>query len=65
VGVFALALTHWSCDLGWCHFLSSVSFKGGQFFGRRFQQGVFALSGVFLLFVGGKYVVEAATAFLV
>lgn len=65
LGVFALALTHWSCDLGWCYFLSSVSFRGGQFFGKRFQQGVFALSGAFLLFFGGKYVLEAVSAFFV
>ena len=65
VGVFALALTHWSCDLGWCYLLSAVSYKGGQFFGKWFQQGVFALCGVFLLFFGGKYVMEAVTAVLV
>jgi threonine/homoserine/homoserine lactone efflux protein len=58
-GVLALALTHWSCDLGWCYFLSALSFKGGQFFGKRFQQVVFVLCGVFLLFFGGRYVVGA------
>jgi threonine/homoserine/homoserine lactone efflux protein len=58
-GVLALALTHWSCDLGWCCFLSALSFRGGQFFGRRFQQVVFVLCGVFLVFFGGRYVVGA------
>lgn len=63
-GVLALALTHWSCDLGWCYFLSALSFKGGAFFGKRFQQAVFVLCGVFLLFFGGRYVVGAVRMLL-
>jgi threonine/homoserine/homoserine lactone efflux protein len=63
-GVVALALTHWSCDLGWCYFLSVLSFKGGQFFGKRFQQVIYVVCGVFLLFFGGRYVIGAVGTLL-
>jgi len=53
------------CDLLWDWFLSAVSFKGGQFFGNRFQQAVFALSGVMLLFFGGRLVFEAINGIFV
>ena len=55
-GFLAFAAGHWFCDLAWDSFLSVLSFKGGQFFGKRFQQAVFVLSGLMLLFFGGKLV---------
>jgi threonine/homoserine/homoserine lactone efflux protein len=54
LGLAAFGLGHWLCDLGWGTFLSALSFRGGQFFGKRFQQVVFAISGGFLLFYSGK-----------
>lgn len=54
LGFAAFALAHWTCDLVWDTFLSTLSFQGKQFFGRRFQQVVFALSGGFLIFYSGK-----------
>lgn len=59
MGFVSLAVVHWLCDLGWLYFLSVLSFRGGQFFGRRFQQVVFALCGGFLLFFGGKFIADA------
>jgi len=56
---FLFAFLHWVCDFSWCYFLSALSFKGGRFFGRRFQKIVFAVSGVTLLFFSGKFVVDA------
>jgi threonine/homoserine/homoserine lactone efflux protein len=50
IGFAAFAVGHWLCDLGWDTFLSTLSFRGGQFFGKRFQQVIFAISGGFLLF---------------
>jgi len=58
-GLLAFALSHWLCDLAGCYFLSALSFKGGRFFGKRFQEIVFAVSGVFLVFFGGKYIADA------
>ncbi|MBN1933405.1 MAG: LysE family transporter [Anaerolineae bacterium] len=63
-GLLALAVTHWLCDFGWSYFLSALSFRGGAFFGRRFQQAIFLLCGVFLLFFGGKYVIEGVAGLL-
>ena len=59
VAFVVFALLHWVCDLLWCYFLSTVSFKGGRFFGKRFQKTVFAICGGMLLFFGGKFILDA------
>jgi threonine/homoserine/homoserine lactone efflux protein len=59
IGFVAFALCHWFCDLGWNTLLSLISYKGRQFFGHKFQQGVFILSGILLLFTGGRLVFDA------
>jgi threonine/homoserine/homoserine lactone efflux protein len=58
LGFVAFAVGHWLCDLGWDTFLSALSFRGGQFFGKRFQQVIFAVSGGFLLLYSGKLLWE-------
>lgn len=58
MGFLVFAVAHWLCDFLWAYFLSALSFKGGQFFGRRFQQVVFAVCGVFLLLFSGKLVID-------
>jgi threonine/homoserine/homoserine lactone efflux protein len=58
LGFVAFAMGHWLCDLLWDWILSAVSFKGGQFFGNRFQQAIFLFSGVLLLFFGGRLIVD-------
>ena len=60
LGFVAFGALHWLCDLAWSYFLSVLSFKGGEFFGRRFQQVVFAVCGVFLVFSSARLLVEAA-----
>ena len=62
LGFAAFAVGHWLCDLGWDTFLSTLSFRGGQFFGKKFQQVVFAISGAFLLFYSGKLLWEGVRA---
>jgi threonine/homoserine/homoserine lactone efflux protein len=61
-GVLAFASVHWSCDLGWLVLLSWLSYKGGRVFGQRFQQAVLLVCGVFLVLIGGRYVVQAGLA---
>ena len=58
MGFAAFAVGHWLCDLGWDTFLSNLSFRGGQFFGKRFQQVVFAISGGFLLYYSARLLWE-------
>lgn len=60
---FIFAFAHWSCDFLWCYFLSTVSFKGRQFLGLRFQKIVFTICGVVLLFFGVKFIRDAAQLF--
>jgi threonine/homoserine/homoserine lactone efflux protein len=59
-GFGAFALLHRLCDFLWCYFLSALSYRGGQFFGKRFQQIVFSICGMLLPFFSGKLVIDAA-----
>jgi len=58
MGFLAFAILHWLCDFFWNYFLSVLSYKGGEFFGKRFQKVVFLVCGVFLLFFGVKFIVD-------
>jgi len=60
VGFAIFAFAHWMCDFLWLYALSILSFKGGQLLGQRFQRAVFAMCGVFLLFFGGRFILDAA-----
>jgi hypothetical protein len=52
------------CDFLWGYFLSAISYAGGRFFGRRFQQVVFAVCGSALLVFGGWFLYNAAASLL-
>jgi len=58
-GLVIFAIVHWLCDLAWCYFLSALTFKGGQFFGRRFQRVAFAASGLLLLLMSVVFLADA------
>ncbi len=64
LGFAGFAVAHWTCDLVWDTFLSTLSYQGRQFFGHRFQQIVFALSGGFLIFYSGKLFLDGARLLL-
>ncbi|MEJ2307238.1 MAG: LysE family transporter [candidate division WOR-3 bacterium] len=57
------AVVHWLCDFLWLYFLSFISYRGGTFFGKKFQKIVFVICGVFLLFLGGKFIIDAFIGF--
>ncbi len=63
LGFVIFMILHWFCDFFWCYFLSALSFKGGQFFGKRLQQVLFAICGVFLLFFSAKFIFDAMKIF--
>jgi len=56
LGFLFFMLFHWLCDFFWCYFLSILSFRGGRYFGKKFQKIVSTICGVFLLFFGGKFI---------
>jgi threonine/homoserine/homoserine lactone efflux protein len=64
LGFVAFAVAHWLCDLIWYIFLAAVSFKGGQVFGHNFRRAVFAVTGLFLLFMSGKFIVDGVRMFV-
>jgi threonine/homoserine/homoserine lactone efflux protein len=63
-GFIILCAAHWLCDFLWSYFLSALSFAGGKFFGRRFQQAVFGACGLALLVFGGWFLYSAAVSLL-
>jgi threonine/homoserine/homoserine lactone efflux protein len=64
IGFFILAAAHWLCDFVWYYFLSALSFRGGKFFGRRLQRGVFVVCGLFLLYFSGYFAAKAVLELL-
>jgi threonine/homoserine/homoserine lactone efflux protein len=64
LGFALFAVLHWACDFVWLQLLSTLSFKGGRFFGRAFQKGVFAVCGVLLLFFAGKFLFDGISGIL-
>jgi threonine/homoserine/homoserine lactone efflux protein len=63
-GFLVFAVVHWLCDFVWYTFLSALSYKGGQFFGRVFQKVVFVLCGSALLFFAARFIGDAAGTLL-
>jgi len=59
VCVVLFMILHWMTDLSWCYFLSNITYGGRRFFGERFQKIMFAICGVFLLFMGVKFILDA------
>ena len=64
LGFALFAVLHWACDFVWLQLLSTLSFKGGRFFGRAFQKGVFAVCGVLLLLFAGKFLFDGISGIL-
>ena len=64
-GFILLVAVHWSCDLGWYYFLSVLSFSGSRFFGRRLQQVIFIICGLFLLYFAGYFASAAAFSLVI
>ncbi len=55
LGVGLFIVLHWTIDLGWCYFVSWAAFRGQRSFGERFQRGILAACGVFLVLMAGKF----------
>jgi len=64
VGILSFAALHLFCDLVWLYFLSVLSFKGGQFFGKIFQKVIFAGCGAFLVFLSVKFIIDGVKVFV-
>lgn len=62
-GFIIFALVHWLCDFFWLYFLSAATYRGTAFLGKKFQQILFGVCGIFLIFFGVKFVYEAFMLF--
>jgi threonine/homoserine/homoserine lactone efflux protein len=58
-GLIAFMVPHWVCDLAWSWFLSALSYKGGNFFGKSFQKIIAIASSVVMVFFGGRFIYDA------
>ncbi len=65
IGFLIFAVLHWLCDFIWYSFLSILSFKGGRFFGAKFQKIIFAVCGVSLLFFSIKFIYDAVKNYFI
>jgi len=62
-GFMIFAFVHWMCDLVWLYFLSVLSYKGGEFFGKKFQVIVFGVCGVVLIIFSVLFVKDGLSFF--
>ncbi|MBN1782972.1 LysE family transporter [bacterium] len=62
-GFILFAFVHWLCDFVWLYFLSALTHRGSAFFGKKFQQVLFGICGVFLVLFSGKFLWDAVTIF--
>ncbi len=58
-GFLAFAVAHWSCDLGWNGFVSATVYRTRRFWTDRVRRGVSTALGVFLLALGGWFLVTS------
>jgi len=58
-GFILFALVHWLCDFLWLYFLSAATHRGSHFFGKIFQQILFGVCGIFLVFFSIKFFYDA------
>jgi threonine/homoserine/homoserine lactone efflux protein len=65
IGFFIFAVLHWLCDFIWYTFLSNLSFKGGRFFGAKFQKIIFGICGASLLFFSAKFIYDAVKTYFI
>lgn len=59
IGIFSFALAHWSCDLGWCEFLSVGTFKSRRWWTQKVQRIVFSCCAFVLIGFGVWFCLSA------
>ena len=59
IGIFFFALAHWSCDLGWCEFLSVGTFKSRRWWTQKLQRIVFSCCAFVLIGFGVWFCLSA------
>jgi threonine/homoserine/homoserine lactone efflux protein len=51
-------IVHWLCDLVWLSLVSFTIFRTHKFWGQRFQEWVFIVLSLALLYFGGQFIVK-------
>jgi len=61
-GLFILITVHWMCDLIWLSFVSVFINKTHHFLDKRFQEGLFIATSLFLVFFGFRFIISGIQA---
>jgi len=51
-------IVHWLCDLVWLSIVSFVIYRTHSFWGQKFQEWVFIVLSLALLYFGGQFIVK-------
>ena len=51
-------IVHWLCDLVWLSLVSFVIYRTHSFWGQKFQEWVFIVLSLALLYFGGQFIVK-------
>ena len=57
-GLIAFIVVHWLCDLVWLSFVSVLVYRTRSLWGRKFQEGLFIICSLLLVFFGGWFMLS-------
>lgn len=57
-GLIAFIVVHWLCDLVWLSFVSVLVYKFNALWGRTFQEVIFIICSILLVFFGGWFMLS-------
>ena len=57
-GIPLFIIVHWMCDLVWLSFVSLAIFKTHKFWAQKYQEYIFVLLAIFLVYFGLQFIVK-------
>jgi threonine/homoserine/homoserine lactone efflux protein len=63
-GIPLFIFVHWLCDLVWLSFVSFTIFKTHKFWAQKYQEQIFVLLSIFLIFFGVQFIVQGIDGYL-
>jgi threonine/homoserine/homoserine lactone efflux protein len=57
IGLLVMNITHWACDFVWLSFLSVSVYKTHSFLSKRWQEWIFIIISLLLVFFGIRFIV--------
>ena len=57
-GIPLFIVAHWLCDLVWLTFVSFTIFKTHKFWAQKYQEYIFILLSIFLVYFGSQFILQ-------